>query len=129
MRLEWTLDGLPAVSSNARQKVRARIRETKTWRRSAGWQTRAALGRHFWPAPGARYVLTRHSASEPDPENLAVSFKAVVDGITDALGLPDDSRKFVEREYRWEKAPPKRGRISVVIEPWTPPPHSRGESA
>lgn len=125
-RIEWRLEGLPAITSNARLRVRERIRETKRWRRDAAWVTRARSGvlNRGWPAAGARYVLTRHSTREPDPENLAVSFKAIVDGITDALSLPDDSRRYVDRVYRWEKAPPRKGSVTAVITPWTPPPHS-----
>lgn len=74
------------------------------------------------PLSRARVTLTRHSSVEPDHEQLAMGFKAVLDALTArgrgprARVLEDDSPRHVERVYRWEKAPPGAGRLTVLVE-------------
>lgn len=74
------------------------------------------------PLRRAMIVCTRRSAREPDYDNLAASFKPVVDALclstsklTRSDVLVDDSPRVLEREYRWE---PTSGTGSIRIDLW-----------
>lgn len=132
MRLELHLPGLPPIPSNGPHGHHMKsARERNQWRVLAAWTLLAEKAKvpGPWPTSGALLTLTRHSATEPDPDNLAISFKPLVDGIADALGLPDDSRKHVQRVVRWEKAPTRKGYVSVGVEPWSPEDSDSGSPA
>jgi len=67
----------------------------------------------------ATVVCTRHSSRVPDYENLAHSFKPLIDGLTVNGGggvLVDDNQAVIgQPEYRWEKAAPKQGRVTIEV--------------
>lgn len=93
-------------------------RRTRRLERDVGFAVRAA-GKPHAPLELARVVLTRCSASEPDPDNLAASFKPVVDALVAAGVLSgDEPHRFEGRrpEYRWEPAPRHQGRVRVEVE-------------
>lgn len=56
-------------------------------------------------------TLTRLGPRKLDSDNLAGSFKAIRDGVADALGI-DDGSELIQWEYRQEKSK----ECSVVIE-------------
>ena len=66
--------------------------------------------------PGLTYIvtLTRVAPRPLDTDNLARSFKAVRDGIADALGI-DDGSKRLTWNYAQEKGPPKRYAVRIEI--------------
>lgn len=69
------------------------------------------------PLSRARLTLIRFSSSAPDSDNLAASFKHVIDGLVDAGVLIDDRFENIGMpDYRWEKAKPKEGKIVVRVE-------------
>ena len=68
------------------------------------------------PLGRARVTCTRFSASEPDFENMALASKHHLDALVECRVLLDDSPQYVEREYRWEKAPRKHGRMEILVE-------------
>lgn len=116
-RLELRLVGLPPCERNARRHWTAQRRDIRGWRRAVGF---AVLGREP-PAPlaRARVLFVRHSAREPDPRNLDESFKPVEDGLVVSGILRDDkSENFAggKPEIRWEKAPPRKGFITITVE-------------
>ena len=116
-RLELELVGLPTAERNARRHWITQNKETQAWRRVVGF---AVLGREpDAPLPVARVVFTRHSAREPDPRNLEESFKAVEDALVVSGILENDtSQNFAggRPEILWEKAPPKKGFITITVE-------------
>jgi len=67
--------------------------------------------------PGVNYtvILTRIAPRPLDTDNLARSFKAIRDGIADALGI-DDGSKRLTWSYAQEKGPPKRYAIRIEIQ-------------
>lgn len=122
-RLEFMLLGLPSPERNRNRHWRTVRNEERHWKRAVCF----AVMDRVPPAPlaRARVTYTRHSSTKIDPDNLADSFKP----ITDALrvgpkrdGLPilidDTEDNFVggRPDVRWQKAPPGRGRITVLIE-------------
>lgn len=116
-RLEIELVGLPTPERNARRHWITQNKETQAWRRAVGF---AVLGREpDEPLPVARVVFVRHSAREPDPRNLEESFKSVEDALVVAGILENDtSQNFAggRPEILWEKAPPKKGFITITVE-------------
>jgi hypothetical protein len=68
------------------------------------------------PLTKARLTLTRHSCRAPDPDNLAASFKPVIDGLRYALVIADDNPNVVSLEFHQERAGIKKGFITVRVD-------------
>lgn len=67
------------------------------------------------PLEKAKLKLTRLSTRQPDFDNLALSFKYVVDGLVKAGVIVDDKYEVIgESEYCWEKC--KRDEQGVKVE-------------
>lgn len=112
--LKFELAGLPSLQPDTKH-WRFRQKERVNWRMLVA----SKVGRMgpAVPLERARLRLTRHSTTRPDPDNLAMSFKAVVDGLVSCGVLRDDSSDVIGTpDYRWEKA--KRGEGHVTIEVW-----------
>ena len=58
--------------------------------------------------------ITRIAPKKLDSDNLAISNKAIRDGIADAIGIDDGSNKF-SWEYRQESGRPKEYAVRVEI--------------
>lgn len=68
------------------------------------------------PLPKARVRLTRFSSVEPDPDNLAASWKFVLDGLKFAKIIEDDKRSVIGQPgSHWSKAKPKHGKIRIEV--------------
>ena len=68
------------------------------------------------PLQTARVTLTRHSSMEPDTDGCRGSFKVILDALVHCGILANDKPENVgEPLVGWEKAPPKKGRISVTV--------------
>jgi Holliday junction resolvase RusA-like endonuclease len=68
------------------------------------------------PLDRVRVVFTRFSSVEPDDDGLVHGFKPIRDALVQWGVVVDDKRKNLAAEYRWEKAPPKHGKVRVEIE-------------
>lgn len=60
-------------------------------------------------------LLIRVAPRELDDDNLARSFKAIRDGIADAVGVDDRSKRFTWR-YAQRKGAPKKYSVIIQIE-------------
>lgn len=64
----------------------------------------------------ASMELTRHSSREPDFDNLAGSFKHVIDGLVEAGVIVDDKPSVIGSPvFKWEKTKIKGGFITVKV--------------
>lgn len=64
----------------------------------------------------AELILTRYSSSELDFDNLASSFKYILDGLVQAGVITDDKPSVIgSPTFIWQKCPPKQGKISIKI--------------
>jgi len=64
----------------------------------------------------ARLELTRHSSRECDFDNLASSFKHVIDGLVRARVIRDDKPSIIGSPvFKWEKAKKGQGKITVKV--------------
>ena len=108
----FELPGLPPM--NRQHKHWAVLGKlNKRWRRDAYLAMRAA-GLPEGELESVRVRYTRHSTREPDLDNMIAATKAIQDGICDALGIDDRPNQFFP-EWRWEKARPKHGKVTVQI--------------
>ena len=90
---------------NLREHWRVRAARAKATRHTSALVVRAHLGGKL-PAGVLRVRLTWVHHRLADTDNLATAFKAVRDGIADALGLDDGDRRLVW-EYRQERGAPQ----------------------
>jgi hypothetical protein len=103
--------------ANLRENWHVKAKRVQTQRQI----TRVMVGQHQkdWrdDSPGVGYVitLTRIAPRPLDSDNLARSFKAIRDGIADALGI-DDGSKRLTWNYAQEKGPPKQYAVRIQIE-------------
>lgn len=62
-------------------------------------------------------TLTRCSAKEPDADNLAISFKPLVDGLVEAGVIIDDRPSVIgSSTYLWKASKMKAGKVLIRIE-------------
>lgn len=115
-KLEFEIPDLPGTTNSFnRQHWTYKWRESKKWHRLMIETTHALKPPK--PLNKARLTLTRCSARCPDSDGLVSSFKYVIDGLIEAKVLNGDSYEHIKMpEYRWEKAPPKKGKIKISVE-------------
>jgi crossover junction endodeoxyribonuclease RusA len=99
--------------ANLREHWSKRARRAKAQRAAACLACRASGGKSI--APPCHIVLTRIAPRDLDTDNLARAFKAVRDGIADALGV-DDGDARIEWSYRQERGAPKE--YAVMMQVW-----------
>jgi Holliday junction resolvase RusA-like endonuclease len=112
--LQFQINALPKIPSNGSHGHWSVIAsQKKKWRAL----TIAAIGyrRPTKPLNKATITLTRHSSMRPDMDNLAISFKPVMDGIVAAEVVTDDSPEFVKVNWLWQSARPGSGFITASI--------------
>jgi len=91
--------------------------ERQGWHRRVAEAVMVERARPKLTLQRARIVCTRHSFAQPDFENLAHSFKALLDGFVKCGVLQDDNPLvLVDQEYRWEPAPRGGSFLTVLIE-------------
>jgi Holliday junction resolvase RusA-like endonuclease len=112
--LNITIPGLPSTP-NSRRHWRQVHRENTLWYALVKYEV--GKKKPEKPLEKAKLTLTRASSSEGDFDNLAASFKCVLDGLRYCGVLIDDKKRNVGTpEYQWEKAPPKKGFIRIQVE-------------
>jgi Holliday junction resolvase RusA-like endonuclease len=68
------------------------------------------------PLPRAQIILVRATSRRPDFDGLVGSFKHVIDGLTEARIILDDSHECIGiPDYKWEKTSPKNSHIRVTV--------------
>jgi hypothetical protein len=108
----FTLPLRTVAGLNAREHWRARSRRVKAERMAARTFTCSTLRGESAPLP-CIVTMTRVSAGELDGDNLQGAFKAVRDGIADALGVDDRDKRV---EWRYEQRRVARGSYGVIVE-------------
>ncbi|MEY5061664.1 MAG: hypothetical protein RIS45_1585 [Planctomycetota bacterium] len=118
MTLDLVIHGLPSCNSAAAVHWRKRHAERQAWKSHVTGAVLAKLGRFpSKPLERARVTLTRCSSQEPDADNLASSFKFVLDGLKLAGVIEDDKPSCIGTpEFRWEKTGPKVGCVRIRVE-------------
>ena len=115
-RIEFEIPGLPNLNSASNLHWRTKKRNKDRWQT---W-VRSSVNAQGVPKrllDQASVACTRYSSSEPDSDNLAESFKPLIDALV-GLVVTDDSPEVLgsaDGRYRWEYAPPKKGFVRMVI--------------
>lgn len=114
-RFEFELDGLPPTTNGSHGSWQKAAANKRLWRTRT--KLRTFMERPKEPLTKCRITATRFSSVEPDDDNLAISFKSVIDGLKDAGVIQDDKTSVViERKYLWEISSPRKGKIRVLVE-------------
>lgn len=109
------IPGLPKMANGGHGHWKKAHFEKKKWKE---WMGLALLGKlPKKPYARIRCIFTRHSASEPDYDGLVHGFKACRDALVIYGLVEDDKTRNIEAEYRWMKAKPKSGKITIEIFP------------
>ena len=119
-RLKLELDGLPRMANiqSGKSHWRHGHAEAKRWQQYVVAKV-PYFAKPQKPLERARLTLIRFSSSEPDFDGLVRGFKSVVDGLVMAGVLANDKLSNTGQwNCHWEKAPPKKGRILVLVEEW-----------
>lgn len=97
-------------TANRREHWAARAKRAKSHRHAAFYAVRQSS-----PTKRTRYTvtLTRIGKRRMDDDGLAISFKAVRDGIADALGIDDGSERIA---WRYAQEIGKQYGVRIVIE-------------
>jgi len=113
VKISVTLPIRTVSEANSREHWRARHKRSKMQREAA----RLAMhnySRNMYLLPKIPITLVRIGARKLDDDNLARSFKAIRDGIADAIGIDDGSEQYIWR-YAQEKGKPKEYAVRVEI--------------
>lgn len=93
---------------------KARMSHSRKWKKLVGHQIIGNKPRE--PLKKATLTFIRFSSRSPDFDGLSGSFKSVMDALVFHDVLEDDTPEVVgSPTYKWEKCPPKQGKISVTI--------------
>lgn len=105
--------GMRLVSeSNARQHWTKKHARTANRRSLVGMIVRTKIGRVTYPV---RVDLTYHNSRRIDPGNIGVAFKAVQDGIADAIGVDDGNLDFYDWHYHSSPDAPRNGTWVEIV--------------
>jgi Holliday junction resolvase RusA-like endonuclease len=116
--LDIELGGLPPLNSADGPNRWTRRRMRIAWEAKVTGAVLVALGK--WPAEPlvkARITITRFSSTEPDFDGLVAGGKFLLDGLVKAGVIHDDRPGIIGQPvYRWEKYPPKMGKVQILVE-------------
>lgn len=114
------IPGLPTMINKSKSFHWAKkAKEAKVWKALVFFHLKSKDLLPATPYKKAEITFTRCSAALPDHDNLAISFKNVLDGLVEAGLIEDDSPKHVELSYGWEKAKALHGHIRIQVKDLT----------
>ncbi|MFH5879774.1 hypothetical protein [Arthrobacter sp. NA-172] len=106
------------INSNERPHHMAKARLTKAWRLATMAETERVMGKPLQPPVRILAKIHKPGNRRWDPNNLAPTTKACVDGMVDAGLIPDDSWREVEGpDHR--RGAPIQDAITFIIEELT----------
>lgn len=113
---EFEIKGAPkTVNSLVRMHWAAKYNEAKRWKQCVGICCRQ-LKINGMRLKKATLEFTRFSSREPDFDNLAGSFKHILDGLVEAEVIVDDKPSVIGSPiFAWEKCKRSEVRIRVRI--------------
>lgn len=115
--LDVTIPKLPDLQvAAAKGHWRTRYAQKKAWHKLV---SDMVLADHYVPdepLSKAELECIRYSTREPDRDNLASSFKAIIDALVNLEILEDDRPSVVgSPTFRWERAKRGEGRVRVIV--------------
>lgn len=115
-QLTLIINELPKIITNGSQgSFWYKVAEKKKWLKLIAFHI--GTDRPRLPLTKCKIECVRHSSVRSDFDNLSASFKYSIDALVKCKILIDDNDNvIVERKYRWEKAAPKAGFITITVE-------------
>ncbi len=112
----FEIQGLPkTINQIGRSHWAVKAKEAKLWKRLVVEQC-VFHKMNDLNLTKAILVLGRYSARETDFDNLAGSFKHVLDGLVEAKVIIDDKPSVIgSPTFIWHKAPPMKGKITIEV--------------
>lgn len=102
------------INAIGRKHWWTKVKEIQEWEKIIYFQTLGKLPKE--PLKKARLVLTRHSSRAPDYDNLAISFKHIVDSLRKAKIIKNDSMDVIGKpEYNWVKCKNGQGFVEIEV--------------
>jgi len=114
-QLRIEIPGLPKLQSGAFGHWRARRVHDSKWKDLVGYEL---IGRRPpKPLERAEVSCVRYSAANkaPDFENLAASFKPLIDQLVGTVIVDDSQDHIGQPSYQWEKCPRGKGRVVIEV--------------
>jgi hypothetical protein len=111
--LTFEIPGLPKMANGGHGHWAKDHKARAKWKHDVGVCLMGKVRGRPWVK--ARAVFTRCSFTEPDYDGLVHGFKPIVDGLVEFGLLADDGPGYLVRDYKWEKAPRKGGKIRVEV--------------
>jgi hypothetical protein len=120
--LTYELPSVPMRNAYDRMHFRAKRRLKDQLAALFCRQTPLASG---IPFDRATVEIVRYSSVEPDPDNLHGFVKPILDAMQisserhpyGASIITNDNREAIDLKVRWEKAPPRKGKVVVLVTP------------
>jgi len=106
--IELTIPIKTISEANGREHWSSKARRAKAQREAARWTLATAKK----PELPATVTLVRLAPGKLDDDNLAGAFKAIRDGVADAIGVDDGDPRYTWR-YAQEKAKTYSVRIKI----------------
>lgn len=117
MTLKFIINELPKTpNAIGKASIWHSVAERKRWRDITARRYYEFIGTTNLPFKKCKITLTRHSAREPDVDNLYSSFKFPLDSLKYNGFIFDDKPSLVKLECKWEKAKQLEGKITIEIE-------------
>ncbi|MEK9722414.1 MAG: hypothetical protein VW405_02865 [Rhodospirillaceae bacterium] len=113
MRLSFTAPIRLVSEANTREHWAKKAKRAKAQRAAALMAMRAAGSAKI--EPPYVVVLTRIAPRVLDDDNLARAFKAVRDGVAEALRVDDGDTRQIRWAYRQERGEPKEHAVRVTV--------------
>ncbi len=113
-KLDFEISGLPPTTNGSHGHWAIAAAQRRQWRAASASISRTR--RPDKPLERVSMTLTRFSGSKPDRDNLAISFKPIIDGLRDGGIIVDDTDEIiVNLKYQWEKIGPRKGKVRIEV--------------
>ncbi len=119
MKIEFDIPVRIVSEANQREHWRTKAKRARMQRRGTdlyAFNNISRNNRDDIQKHGAIIIFTRIAFQLMDDDNLAGAFKAVRDGVCDALDMNDGPKSGLTFRYTQEQGPPKTYAVRVCIE-------------
>lgn len=112
---EFDIEGTPElINAIGRKSWHVKARSAKLWK-SKVFAKCVNFNINDLGLTKASLTFTRHSLKQPDHDNLAISFKAIQDGLVDAKVIIDDTHAVIGvPTYLWKFRSRNLGGMTTV---------------
>lgn len=114
--IEFQIDSLPKrINEGHGSHWTLRYAESKRWLKLIQLKVAGSIPKEPWAK--AKLTLIRGTSRCPDYNGLVYSFKVIEDALVKLKIIKNDTMDVIGRpDYKWEKAPPKKGYVKIRVE-------------